>query len=560
MSDRPTPSVVLLVADDPSAAASLEMCLAAERADSAASWSVSTATCAAAPAIARQNAIDVAVVDADPADLADVVRDLRRAAPTMAVVAIGSPTEPLAHTDLLHAGAQEILPAVPSDAAELARVLRDAIARQTWARELLASMRHMGVAAEHWPLLDDISRIVAAAATTSDAMNGVTQLLVPVAADCALIWLSNEDDGRASLALRHVDRTLETDIRARIEQILDIGPATDEEGPSDSVPSVDELRAAIVHDLSNAGIIIARPATIRIAGEARGVLVLGSNARVAHDAGGSLARAAAHRIAAALEAGTTLRRAREAVAARDRAISIVSHDLVTPLTTIQMGASALLRTDPLNASFTRHAAELIERSATLMQQILHDLLDQASLDAGELRLARQPTLIEEVIESVHDNLARLAEERQILFVCSSPADTPRVDADPERLLQVLFNLVANAIKFTPPRGRVELSVRSVQTKAGADVGGGVAGRLVRFAVQDTGAGIPAEDLPHVFEWFWHSRDAARGGTGLGLAIAHALVAAHGSELEVESIPGQGTTFWFELPEFVAAEGNERSAP
>jgi len=559
MSDRPTPTVVLLVADNPTAAANLEMCLAPQQADPAAAWSVSTATCAAAPAIARQHVVDVAIVSADAADLADVVRDLRRAAPTMAVVAIASSSERLDRADLLQAGAQEILPAVPSEAEALARVLRNAIARQTWARELLASMRHMGVAAEHWPLLDDISRIAAAAATASDAMNGVTQLLVPVATDCAVIWLSNDEDGHISLALRHVDRALEADIRARIEQILAAFHPPSAEEPSDSPPSVDDVRAAIVHDLSAAGIVIARPATIRIAGDARGVLVLGSSARVPHDIDGSLARAAAHRIADALEAGAALRRAREAVAARDRAISIVSHDLVTPLTTIQMGASALLRTDPLNASFTRHAAELIERSATLMQQILHDLLDQASLDAGELRLERQPTLVEQVIEAVYDNLARLAEERQILFVCSSPADTPRVDADPERLLQVLFNLVANAIKFTPPRGRVEVSVRSVQSKAGADVGG-VAARPVRFAVQDTGAGIPPEDLPHVFEWFWHSRDAARGGTGLGLAIAHALVAAHGSELEVESIPSQGTTFWFELPEFVAAEGNERSLP
>lgn len=290
------------------------------------------------------------------------------------------------------------------------------------------------------------------------------------------------------------------------------------------------------------------------------MLVLGASARGAHDADGSLARAVAHRLAGAMEGGATLRRARAALAARDRAISMVSHDLVTPLTTIQMGASALLRTDPLNAGFTKHAAELIERSATLMQEILHDLLDQASLNAGELRLERQPTLIEQVVEGVYDNLARLAEERQILFVCSSPADTPRVHADPERLLQVLLNLVANAIKFTPPQGRVELSVRSVQSNVDADAGGRDAPRSVRFTVQDTGAGISDDDLPHVFEWFWHSRDAARGGTGLGLAIAHALVAAHGSALEVESVRGQGTKFWFELPEFVPDAASEGSAP
>jgi signal transduction histidine kinase len=560
MSDRPTPSAVLLVADDLRAAAMLETRLALDRQQFSGSWAVRSATRAAAPMVARHGAIDVAIVDTGSADLVDVVRDLRRAAPAMAVVAIASSHDEADEPDLLRAGAQEVLKSLPTDAIDLARVLRNAIARQAWPRELAASMRGIGIAAEHWPLLDEISRVAAAAATVSDALNGVAQLLVPVAADCAAIALSSEEAPHIAIALRHADRTLEAPMRARIDEWIERSQANDEQSPNDHAWLGDDLRSAIERALAAAGVVVARSAEIRIAGEPLGMLVLGSSASAAHGAEASLARAAAHRLVTALESGATLRRARAAVAARDRAITIVSHDLVTPLTTIQMGAAALLRTDPPNAGFARHVAELIARSATSMQQILHDLLDQASLDAGQVRLEPQPTLIEHVIEAVYDNLARLAEERQILFVCSSPAHMPRVHADPERLLQVLLNLVTNAIKFTPPRGRVELSVRSVQSKITAGVGDAEVAGLVRFAVQDTGAGISADDLSHVFEWFWHSRDAARGGTGLGLAIANALVAAHGSELNVESIPGQGTTFWFELPEFAVQDGLERSAP
>src|SRR6185437_5436019 len=113
MSDRPTSSVVLLVADDPGAATDLELRLTSERAGSP--WALSIATCATAPAIARQGTIDIAIVEAEAADLIDVVRDLRRAAPTMAVVAIAPPHEHFAESDLLRAGAQEVLAGLPPE-------------------------------------------------------------------------------------------------------------------------------------------------------------------------------------------------------------------------------------------------------------------------------------------------------------------------------------------------------------------------------------------------------------------------------------------------------------
>jgi signal transduction histidine kinase len=181
-----------------------------------------------------------------------------------------------------------------------------------------------------------------------------------------------------------------------------------------------------------------------------------------------------------------------------------------------------------------------------MQHIVRDLLDRASLEAGRMELHRRPVPVERLVDTAQEMFAPLAEERRLLFMCSSASDAPAVDADPDRLLQVLSNLITNAIKFTGPGGRVELSVRAapVERARGRE---GHGDRGVRFTVRDTGEGIPADELPYVFEWFWHSRSTPQGGAGLGLAIAKALVEAHGGELHVESTRGQGTTFWFTLP-------------
>jgi signal transduction histidine kinase len=181
---------------------------------------------------------------------------------------------------------------------------------------------------------------------------------------------------------------------------------------------------------------------------------------------------------------------------------------------------------------------IIQRSAAWMSQIVQDLLDRASLDAGRLALDRQPTPVGEVMGPAHAMFAPLAEEHELTFEVVSGRSLPSVDADVRRLLQVLSNLLSNAMKFTPRGGRVVLSAIAVREPAGPGV---------RFTVRDTGRGIAAEDLAHVFDWFWQSARERKSGTGLGLAIASGLVEAHLRRLHVESAPGQGTTFWFTLP-------------
>jgi signal transduction histidine kinase len=139
----------------------------------------------------------------------------------------------------------------------------------------------------------------------------------------------------------------------------------------------------------------------------------------------------------------------------------------------------------------------------------------------------------------------IADERSVNFALSYPVDIPCVYADPHRLLQAVSNLVSNAIKFTPAGGRVQLLATSVQDDVEAVRSASVSG--VRFVVSDTGAGISAGDLAHIFDWYWQSPSGPQEGAGLGLAIARGLIEAHRSHLNVESVPGNGTTFWFTIP-------------
>ena len=241
--------------------------------------------------------------------------------------------------------------------------------------------------------------------------------------------------------------------------------------------------------------------------------------------------------------------ARRAAAVRGRAAGIVSHDLRNALGTIQICAAALLDGEAPSESGVRDMARIIQRATDWMLQILDDLLDETSLDAGRLALDRKPTVVSEVIDTAQVMFAPRAVDHALHLVVESASDLPKVNADPRRLLQVLSNLLGNAIKFTPTGGQVVLSVRAVGETAGdaASCPGAVG-----FAVSDTGPGIAPEDLPHVCDWFWQAEHRARGGAGLGLAIAKGLIEAHGSRLQMESVPGQGSTFWFTVSTAAAA--------
>jgi signal transduction histidine kinase len=215
-------------------------------------------------------------------------------------------------------------------------------------------------------------------------------------------------------------------------------------------------------------------------------------------------------------------------------VAIVAHDLRTPLNAISMGAS-LLGDESQPEQQKAAMLQIIQRAALRMDRLIADLLEAGRLDAGRtLKIAPAPVDLAAVIEQACAEVDAGARLKGQTLERAVPADLPRVRADRARLLQVLANLIANAAKFTPRGGRIHVSaVRD--------------GDVARVAVSDSGPGIPAHDLPHVFEPFWQAQSTASLGCGLGLKIARAIVEAHGGAMWAESVPGQGATFVFTVP-------------
>jgi len=226
--------------------------------------------------------------------------------------------------------------------------------------------------------------------------------------------------------------------------------------------------------------------------------------------------------------------ARDAMEQQRRAMtSDIAHELRTPLSNIRGWLEAAR--DGIVTGDAALAASLLEE-AMLLQHIIDDLQDLAMADAGRLRLNRQPLPVAELLGQVVTAHAVLAEAADIRLGLRVDGD-PMTDADPLRLRQVLDNLVRNALRYTRAGGQVELHARQH-------------GDQVLIEVSDTGIGIDAHDLPHVFDRFWRaekSRNRESGGSGLGLSIARRLVEAHGGSIAVTSTPGEGSVFRVTLP-------------
>jgi len=226
--------------------------------------------------------------------------------------------------------------------------------------------------------------------------------------------------------------------------------------------------------------------------------------------------------------------AEAAVQARDEVLRVVSHDLGNYLGSAVINTAVLLRTVPAGAGALRERISGIRDAITQMQRLRQDLLDVAGIEAGRLTVEPEPHDPAALLAEALELFSPLAAEHGVRVSIDAPDPLPAVRADRSRVLQVLGNLIGNAVKFTPRGGIVVL-----RAAAGPE--------SVRLSVSDTGRGIAAEHLPHLFDRFWKVREGNRHGAGLGLAIARGIVEAHGGEITVESTPGAGSTFSFTLP-------------
>jgi signal transduction histidine kinase/DNA-binding NarL/FixJ family response regulator len=283
---------------------------------------------------------------------------------------------------------------------------------------------------------------------------------------------------------------------------------------------------------------VADPATLTVALEGGGGTI--GRLRLVR-AGGfdaderALADELRRRAALALENVRLFAEARAATEAREWTLSVVAHDLRNPLAAIRMCAEMSLHLLPPRVSpAVRENLEAVQQTSAQVYRLVDDLLDVSSAQHGTFSLLRRETTAAQLFAEAAATLRPLAASRGQTLSFAAGAGLPPLLVDGGRLVQVLSNLVGNAVKYAPRGGTIAVRCE-------------MAGGEPRFSVADEGPGIAAEHLPHLFGAFWQGKPADRRGVGLGLAIARTLVEAHGGRIWVESTPGEGTTVHFTLP-------------
>lgn len=217
-------------------------------------------------------------------------------------------------------------------------------------------------------------------------------------------------------------------------------------------------------------------------------------------------------------------------------ISTLAHEMRTPLTSIKGYATALLMEEAaFSPNIQREFLQIIDEESTVLQNLIHDLLESSIIDAGFLKIEPQPMLLPRLAKSVTDDVARISPKHR--FLVDFPRQFPIVEADPDRIGQVLRNLLDNAVKYSPQGGLVVVRGEAGQNE-------------VTISVADQGVGIAPEHLNRLFEKYFRVESGLGRhvvGSGLGLPICHAIVESHGGRIWAESEVGKGTTLYFTIP-------------
>jgi len=246
-----------------------------------------------------------------------------------------------------------------------------------------------------------------------------------------------------------------------------------------------------------------------------------------------LAEELGRRAALSIENARLYRIAGRAKQARDDVLGIVAHDLRNPLNNIIMQVG-MLRRRKCDPDRLDKGVDVIDRAATRMNRLIQDLLDVTRMEAGRLNVETAAVAADRIVLDAVEAQKSLATASALELRIDLPRELPEIWADRDRLLQVFENLLGNALKFTGRGGVVTVGARARDDD-------------VLFWVDDTGDGIPPEDLPRLFDRFWQARKTRRLGAGLGLPIVKGLVEAHCGGIWVESTVGRGTTFFFTIP-------------
>ena len=221
---------------------------------------------------------------------------------------------------------------------------------------------------------------------------------------------------------------------------------------------------------------------------------------------------------------------------RSQFVSNASHELKTPLSTMKILIETLMYQDPMDPAMTKDFLNDVNSEIDRLNRIVSDLLTLVNIDSGGMKLNRESIPLKALLDEQIKRLLPLARENGIEINLEA-RDEINITGDSLKLQQVVYNVIDNAIKYTPRGGEVHTSLTR-------------SGKRAIIRISDTGIGIPAQDLPHIFERFYRvdkSHSRATGGTGLGLSIVKQIVQLHGGTIEARSAEGQGTTFIIDLP-------------
>lgn len=217
-------------------------------------------------------------------------------------------------------------------------------------------------------------------------------------------------------------------------------------------------------------------------------------------------------------------------------VSDLSHELLSPLGSIKGFASTILTDKEMDEETRTEFLNIINDESERLARLIEDLLDLSKIEHGQIKMDKQKVQILDIVQEAISNLKPEYEKKKIVLKQEIPQDIPLIFCDRDLILKVMANLLLNAVEFTPEGGSVTVSVEREKEK-------------IKVKVSDTGNVIPRINLPFVFDKFYRVERAGdkKRGTGLGLSIAKEIIKSHGGDIWVESIEGEGSTFYFRLP-------------
>lgn len=416
--------------------------------------------------------------------------------------------------------------------------LFDAHGRVTSCKTTLSDISELKHSQDLLRFLADASETLASSLDPSATLRRLARLTVPVLADVCCVHSVNEGGDLELLEVSSASvsgRQSSPDVPIGV-----LGLGSDSlqsrvlrSGEPLFVIELSSLPPEDVQKVAGTSSLICIPLVTR--GRTFGVLTLAmaDSGRRYTQTDFTLALDIARRAATAIDNAELYEAARRALRMREDILAIVSHDLRSPLNNIMLGAGAMASSSSDHDRSRHH--DIIARAVQTMDRMIGDLLDFSSIEAGHLFVEQGEHEVQDLLDEALEVLSPLAAARGLRLEVEGSSENRRVLCDHERVLQVLSNIVGNAIKFTPPGGLITLGV-----DAGAE-------NSVCFYVRDTGPGIPEKLSRHIFDRYWQAKETAKKGRGLGLYIARGIVEAMGGRIWVDSVLGKGATFYFTLP-------------